>query len=202
MIDAAFARAGGVRIIDLGGRENYWGMFSREYLESRKVHVTIVNLPSDLKQSSDPMFSHVATDGNGRIEFEDNSFDLAHSNSVIEHVGNWEKVKQFAAEVRRLAPLIYVQTPYYWFPVEPHVIKPFHHWLPFPLRVSITMKMRMGNRPRANDLDTAVKAVENEPFLLDRRMFRFLFPDCTLVTERLLLLPKSLIAYRMGSGQD
>ena len=53
----------------------------------------------------------------------------------------------------------------------------------------------------AKDLDTAIKAVEAEPFLLDRRMFRFLFPDCTQVTERLLLLPKSLIAYRMSAPE-
>lgn len=196
LIDAAHAANGRVRVLDVGGRETYWKLLPRDYLESKGVHVTVVNLPSDLRTSSDPMFTHIAGDACDLREFPDGSFDLAHSNSVIEHVGSWANIKRFAGEARRLAPFLYMQTPYYWFPVEPHVLKPIHHWLPYPIRVSLSMKLRMRGGTKARDLDEAMDMVLSEPTLLDRRTYRLLFPDCTILTERFFLLPKSLIAIR------
>lgn len=196
LIDAAHAASGRVRILDVGGRETYWKLLPRDYLERKNVHVTVVNLPSDLRTSDDPMFTHIAGDACDMRDFSDNAFDLTHSNSVIEHVGSWENIKRFAHEARRLAPFLYMQTPYYWFPVEPHVVKPLYQWLPYPIRVSLTMKMRMRGGTKARDLDQAMDMVLSEPTLLDRRMVRHLFPDCTLLTERFFLLPKSVIAIR------
>lgn len=202
LIDAAHSLNGSVRVLDIGGRENYWKLLPREFLESRGVHVTVVNLPSDLRTSNDAMFTHIAADACDLHIFGDHSFDIAHSNSVIEHVGSWENMKRFAREANRLAPFIYMQTPYYWFPVEPHFIKPFHHWLPYPLRVSVSMKFQMGNHRKARNLDEAMEMVQAEPVLLDRRMFRFLFPDSSMLTERFLLFPKSLIAWRGPAPQS
>jgi hypothetical protein len=40
----------------------------------------------------------------------------------------------FAAELRRVGRGWFVQTPAYSFPVEPHSLLPFAHWLAVPLR--------------------------------------------------------------------
>jgi len=99
-------------------------------------------------------------------------------------------------KTRRVAPLIFVQTPYYWFPVEPHFIKLFHHWLPRPWRALMWRKFRMGQRGTAKNIDEAMIKIDDEPYLLDLEMFRYLFPDCKILKERFLFLTKSMVAFR------
>ncbi|HEV2775752.1 MAG TPA: class I SAM-dependent methyltransferase [Solirubrobacteraceae bacterium] len=67
------------------------------------------------------------------LPFADDEFDLAYCSSVVEHVAP-EHRAAFAAEVRRVARGWYVQTPAFSFPVEPHALLPFAHWLPERLR--------------------------------------------------------------------
>lgn len=67
------------------------------------------------------------------LPFEDDAFDLAYSNSVLEHLLP-EHRPQFAREVRRVARGWYVQTPAWSFPLEPHALLPALHWLPVPWR--------------------------------------------------------------------
>jgi SAM-dependent methyltransferase len=75
----------------------------------------------------------VQADAGERLPFEDGEFDLAYCNSVIEHVAP-ERRAAFAAELRRVARGWYVQTPARSFPIEPHALLPFAHWLPVALR--------------------------------------------------------------------
>ena len=75
----------------------------------------------------------VRADATERLPFADRQFDLAYASSVVEHVAP-ERRARFAAEVRRVARGWYVQTPAYSFPLEPHALLPFAHWLPVPLR--------------------------------------------------------------------
>jgi SAM-dependent methyltransferase len=67
------------------------------------------------------------------LPFADGAFDLAYCSSVIEHIAPADR-PAFAAELRRVARGWYVQTPAYSFPVEPHALLPFAHWLPVRLR--------------------------------------------------------------------
>jgi SAM-dependent methyltransferase len=75
----------------------------------------------------------VQADATEHLPFEDDEFDLVYSSSVIEHVPPARR-PAFAAEVRRVGRGLYVQTPAYTFPVEPHALLPFAHWLPPSLR--------------------------------------------------------------------
>jgi SAM-dependent methyltransferase len=67
------------------------------------------------------------------LPFADGQFDLAYCSSVIEHVPPARR-GAFAAEVRRVARGWFVQTPARSFPIEPHSLLPFAHWLPVDLR--------------------------------------------------------------------
>jgi SAM-dependent methyltransferase len=75
----------------------------------------------------------VRADATVRLPFDDGAFDLAYCSSVIEHIPP-ERRAAFAREVRRVARGWWVQTPAYGFPVEPHALLPFAHWLPPRLR--------------------------------------------------------------------
>ena len=65
------------------------------------------------------------------LPFAANSFDYAHSNAVLEHVGSRAQQMKFIAEMWRVARKgIYLSTPNRWFPVEFHTVLPIIHWLP------------------------------------------------------------------------
>jgi SAM-dependent methyltransferase len=75
----------------------------------------------------------VQADAAQRLPFDDATFDLAYSSSVVEHVEP-ERRAAFAAEVKRVARGWFVQTPAWSFPIEPHALLPFAHWLAPTLR--------------------------------------------------------------------
>jgi hypothetical protein len=56
----------------------------------------------------------------------------------------------------------------------------------------------MGERERADNIDEAMCQLDDEPYLLDMRMFKFLFPDCQIIRERILIFTKSMVAFREG----
>jgi hypothetical protein len=127
IVDDIIARKGQCLILDSGGRMEHWSAMADLYGD-RDIRVTLVNLEAE--ETTDPRFTSVAGNACAMPEFADNSFDLVYSNSVIEHVGRWSDQKRMAAEVRRLAPHHFIQTPDYWCPIEPHFRMPRLRLLP------------------------------------------------------------------------
>jgi hypothetical protein len=192
IIDQIVAARGTCRILDVGGSLAYWRRLEPLWGD-RKCHITLVNLTPEA--APDERFSSIAGDARDLSQFRDLSFDLVHSNSVIEHVGGWRDQSQMAREVRRLAPRYFVQTPNFWFPIEPHFRAPFIHWLPEPWRVSIIMRFACGFFPRARSCDEA-RRILDELRLLDAQAMAELFPDAMIERERFAGFTKSLIAVR------
>jgi len=113
MIESIHKKNGYVSIIDLGGKLNYWNIISSKYLCDHNVNITIVNLPgSTIPECQDP-FNFVAADACNLTDFEDKAFDIAHSNSVVEHVGDWNRMIKFAKELERISKYYFCQTPNY-----------------------------------------------------------------------------------------
>jgi hypothetical protein len=190
IIDAIIAKRGSCRILDLGGDADYW-QFD---LPASGVEIWLLNIEAR-QPSTDPRFHVVQGDARDVREFDDLSFDFVHSNSLIEHVGRWADMKRVAAEIRRLAPAYYVQTPNFWFPLDPHSNAPMMHWLPPPLQRRLVSSKARGFYAKASSLDQAMQIVEGTS-MLDRAQFAELFPDAEILTENVLFLPKSLIAIR------
>lgn len=195
LIEAVSKEYKTVKIIDVGGTMTYWGIVSNDFLKTRNVNITIVNLPGTTLPKNNELFTFKHADGCDLSGFENNSFHIAHSNSVIEHVGDWEQMVKFSNEIKRVAGKYFVQTPNYWFPIEPHCMTPFFHWLPKSLRVWLVMNFALGHWRKATSTDEAIEIVESAR-LLSKRKFRSLFSDSDILTEKFFLLPKSFIAFR------
>ena len=192
------------RIIDLGGGAAYWERVGLDWLDTHGFDVLCINheageLVRDRK--SDGPVSLAVGDACNMADHADDSFDMVHSNSVIEHVGGWRAMSAFAREVRRLAPAYYVQTPNFWFPIDPHFYRvPFIHWLPAPLRSRVHQKVKAGWSPRATDTEAGMKLAESN-VMLDAKQLRHLFPDARMRHERVAFLTKSLIFVRTRRGE-
>ena len=199
MLQQCHQRYGYVDVIDIGGRESYWAILPEHLFAELKLSITLVNDDDELSEahrynpSLDRHFIHVRADGCHLSHFSDNSFHVVHCNSVIEHVGEWQHMQALAGEVRRLAPCHYVQTPSFWFPIEPHFLAPFYHWLPESIRVALLMRLSLGHMQRQHTVEEAINVVQSV-HLLDQPMMQALFPDSDLLKEKCLFLTKSFIA--------
>jgi hypothetical protein len=164
-------------ILDVGGQHYTWPIIGRVN------GITLINIsvPEDTGG-----FSYVQGSG-CEMPFADRSFDLAFSNSAIEHVGSVENQFKFASEMMRVGKRIYCQTPSRLFPVDPHLTTPFLHWLPIPwltpkiLRY-LTLNGWLWKKPYDYDVTW-----------ISKRKLKKMFPGCTIKTERFLGMPKSFV---------
>jgi SAM-dependent methyltransferase len=115
--------APGARVLDLG--------CGRIGLRALEPDLDITGV--DLQERPDYPGPFVRADAAAGLPFADDEFDLVYCSSVIEHVAPARR-DAFAAELRRVGRGWLVQTPAFSFPVEPHALLPFAHWLPVGLR--------------------------------------------------------------------
>jgi hypothetical protein len=175
-------------VIDLGGRLRTW---QRAPVRPRRVHV--VNLEGP--QAEVPEWA-VFDQGDAcalPTHIARCRYDLVFSNSVIEHVGGHERRLRFAESVHKLAGAHWVQTPYRYFPIEPHWLAPGMQFLPVAARAEVAQFWPLAIwRPAS--YEEALKRILNVE-LLDRTQMRYYFPTSIMRCEKLFGITKSLIAY-------
>jgi len=195
LIEAVLAERGTCEILDLGGTERYWDI-GASFLQANRgrIRITAVNTEEQPVERPDMFEFHLGSATQSDL-FEDRIFDLVHSNSVIEHVGAWPDMVQFAENARRLAPRYYIQTPNYWFPYEPHFRFPGFQYLPERTRAALIMRFSLGFFRRIESAAEAEEIIHHHRLLSAREM-RVLFPDGAVEFERLAGFNKSIIAIR------
>lgn len=176
----------GTSIIDLGGQPGIW----RDV--SVPLNVVVLNLPGMAIPSGEShhSFTFVAGDACAVDDVEDKAFDVAFSNSVIEHVGDDAKQQAFANEVRRLGRSYWVQTPAIWYPIEAHTGMPFWWFYPEALRQYFFRGWR-------SKLPAWTQSME-ETRVLTRHRLETLFPEASIHVERSLGIPKSYSAWYLA----
>lgn len=179
---------GSESLLDVGGSSEWlWrgGFFAKP--------ITVLNLQDGMDVPR--RIKWIKGDACAMSMFQNGTFDLAFSNSVIEHVGNFERQLQMAGEIRRVAVRYWVQTPYRHFPLETHMVFPFFQYFPLKVRAWLGVRwpfsfemMRHGDPLRD----------ATQIWLLDIRQMRQLFPEAEIIIERFMGIPKSLIAVYKG----
>jgi hypothetical protein len=173
-----------MRVLDLGGTVISWRV-----LGLRPLSVTVVNL-DDGEPPDEPWIDFIrgdaCTGGFGK-------YDLVFSNSLMEHLGGHARRQKFADVVQESAPAWWIQTPYRYFPIEPHWVFPGFQFLPFLARVFICQHWRtlhsMGRPDRAAAAEL-VASVE----LISASEMRMYFPASEIWFERIAGVPKSIVA--------
>ncbi|MEX0409726.1 SAM-dependent methyltransferase [Aquibium sp. LZ166] len=195
LIETILSERGTADILDLGGTETYWKI-GEDFIKANRhrLRFTIVNTEDQEIEQRDVFGFHKDSATNPSL-FEGRRFDLVHSNSVIEHVGSWLDMVDFAENTRRLAPRYYMQTPNFWFPYEPHFRTAGFQYLPARVRERLIMRYSLGFFRRIGTIEEARDIIYHH-HLLSTREIRKLFPDATVRHEKVAGLNKSIIAIR------
>jgi hypothetical protein len=188
-------------ILDVGGRPDYWanvgvGQVARIDLLNHEADEMERALPADMPEG---LFDRRIGDARDLSDYGDQSVDLVHSNSVIEHVGNWRDMHAMARELMRVGLSGWVQTPAWEFPIEPHLRAPFGHWFGKPaqttmLWLSTRREIRSLTRPQRRELVESYN-------LLSKGEIRSLFPGRPILTER-IILAKSYVVHWLPEGVE
>ena len=142
----------------------------------------------------EPRFDWVIADGRN-LPFRDGAFDVTFSNSVVEHIPGLENRRAYAREAARVGLGYYVQTPFRWFPVEPHLMTPLIHFLPRTWQRLLLRNFTVWGvleRPTPAGCADFLRDID----LLTTPELRALFPDCEIWKERFLGFLKSITAVR------
>lgn len=174
-------------LLDVGVTDKAWR--SSNFLEAlypwpgRITAVGLEQMPSFERLFPDVRF--VAADGRN-LPFPDDCFDIGFSNAVVEHAGSREDQRRFVHELVRTCRRVFVATPNAAFPVDPHTLLPFVHWVPRSARHVLLRKT--GNSRWASE--AALNPLTADDLL-------GLFPrsaNVRIVPQRLLGLTSVLIA--------
>jgi SAM-dependent methyltransferase len=179
-----------VKILDVGGWEIFWKNMGIERYPN--VHILLLNLykqPVSMKN-----IESMVGDGCRMDEFESGQFDIVFSNSVIEHAGDFNRQMNMANEIRRVGKNYFVQTPNYYFPIEPHFMFIGFQWLPVSVRVFLIRHFNLGWIEKIPDYNKAVKMIEDTR-LLKYSELNSMFPDAKIYREKYLGFTKSFVVY-------
>ena len=179
-----------LRILDVGGTEAFWKTMGF----AEEIGVDIVLFNRVMIPTSYQNFTSIVGDAREMSQFGDGEYDVVFSNSLIEHVGNYYEQKKVADEIVRIGKRYFVQTPNYYFPIEPHFLFPFFQYLPLGLKTFLLCHFNLGWYKKIKDCQRAAEIARSIRLLKEHEL-RQLFPKAEIYREKVLGLTKSFILY-------
>ena len=176
------------RVLDVGvtpdTERSESNFFERRYPYPYRITSTGIE-DAGILESLYPGLQFVLTSGT-TLPFEDNTFDFAFSNAVVEHVGDREAQRKFIAEICRVSRKCLISVPDRLFPVEHHTALPLLHYLPQAVHRRLLTLM---GRAQYNSEQTLN--------LISKNVLQNLLPsgvNVRIVRIRLFGLPSNLVA--------
>lgn len=184
---ALFPSFSEMRVLDLGGTPESWRL-----APVRPASVVTVNLRPPQESSAKGVMAIRGDACDLPSAVSRDHFDLVYSNSLLEHVGGHVRRQRLADNIHSLADRHWVQTPYRYFPIEPHWLFPGMQWLPYEARVQVSMRWNRGPI-RTHTREDAQDQVDEIDLVGISQMRRY-FPASVIWYERFAGLIKSLVA--------
>jgi len=176
------------KIIDIGGTCNYWELMNMHFHKNFKP--IVVNFSKDCLKHDN--CTGIRGDGKSLSFLKDNTFDIAYSNSMIEHLSSLKEQSEMARNINRIAENYFLQTPAFVFPLEPHFLFPFFHWLPKNIRIWLVFHFNLGWFERCKNQIEAENLVDSIR-IMKKKELKLIFVNAKIITERFFLIPKSYI---------
>ena len=178
-----------ISILDVGGKINFWE--NRNLAGNNDYKITVLNIEKEKSNYSN--INCLIGDATNLNQFKNKSFDIVHSNSVIEHLYNFENQKKMASEIMRVGQKYIVQTPNKYFFIEPHYLLPFFNIVPEKIKYLILTKTKL-SRLKKWDKNFAKQYIK-EIRLLSEKEMKTLFPKSKIYFEKFLGMNKSFTMY-------
>jgi hypothetical protein len=186
VLQQRFPTVSSMRVLDLGGWLSSWRSVS-----GRPAEVVSLNLNPQEDEPGSWGRSVVGDACSPPEWLLEESFDLVYSNSLIEHVGGHQRCLALAEVVHAAAPHHWVQTPYRYFPVEPHWLCPGLQFLPVAARARVASSWPFGFMSSTET--TAVDDVLSVSLLSITEMKHY-FPRSEVIRDTWLGATKSIVA--------
>ena len=121
------------------------------------------------------------------LPFKDKAVKISFSNAVIEHVGANSHQRKFADEIRRVSQKFYVTCPNKYFPFEFHYRLPLYQFVPKSIQKWLFQKFNIGlwYENKWEDIN-----------LLSYRQLKKIFPETTLIKQRITFCAETLICFK------
>ena len=178
-----------ITLLDIGGKINFWE--NRGLAGNNDYKITVLNIEKEKSNYSN--INCLIGDATNLNQFKNKSFDIVHSNSVIEHLYNFENQKKMASEIMRVGQKYIVQTPNKYFFIEPHYLLPFFNIVPEKLKYLILTKTKLSRLKKWDKNFT--KQYIKEIRLLSEKEMKKLFPKSKIYFEKFLGMNKSFTMY-------
>ncbi|WP_114751639.1 class I SAM-dependent methyltransferase [Pleomorphovibrio marinus] len=187
-----FKKRSVIKVLDVGGTEAFWK--DKKIFKNREVHITLLNLSAE--KVSRPNIKSLKGDATDLSIFGNKSFDLVFSNSVIEHLHNFENQKKMAKEILRVGKHYYVQSPNKYFFMEPHYALPLFQFVPIPIRRFVLTKTKLSRMQKWEP--AFAEAYLTEIRLLSYSEMKQLFPEANIYYEKFLGMNKSFVFHNLN----
>lgn len=195
LLQRSFPDLAEAHVVDLGGTVEAW-----RRAPVRPRHVTVLNL-FEPGESDEPWVTAVTGDAcRARQALAEagapTTYDVVFSNSLLEHVGGHAQRVALAREVHALAPRHWVQTPYRYFPLEPHWLFPGLQFLPMAARARLAARWPLAHSSPESPAAAMSEVQWTE--LVGVAELRSYFPGSQIHREKVAGLTKSLVAVEPG----
>ena len=128
-----------------------------------------------------------------KMNFQNDAFDIVHTNATIEHVGSYQNQISLIRETVRVSKkYVFIQTPNRFYPIDFHTTLPLIHWLPKNLHRKILKFLGLNfyaseenlNLLSENDLKNICDELNLKKFKIIRHKLFFLTSNLILIIEK------------------